>query len=58
VLNEDSVTKVPPVWMGYTHIKLKIILGKTSIIERILFPIVKIFGNPLDHYPQDYLKQL
>jgi predicted lipase len=54
----DTVCKVPMSWIGYGHVAKKIKLGNASIIEKILHPIRKVFGNPMDHKPQRYLKEL
>lgn len=63
VNGEDSVTKVPMTWrtplFGFKHVATKNKIGqKLSWKEIILWPIRKILGNPLDHYPQRYLKNL
>ena len=59
VNGEDSVCKVPTLWMGYKHVKGKIKIGqKLSWKEKLLWIPRKIFGNPMDHYPKKYLKNL
>lgn len=59
VYGEDSVCKVPPsARFFYSHVKSKIRLGETSWREYLLFIPRKIFGNPLDHKPERYLKAL
>lgn len=59
VNREDTICKVPTVWMGFKHVKNKVRIGqKLSWRERLLYVPRKIFGNPLDHYPQRYLKNL
>jgi hypothetical protein len=57
----DSVTILPPVWLGYKHIKNKVKIGKIKIWERLVipYPIRKIFGIPWSHYPaKEYLKNM
>lgn len=63
VNGEDSVTKLPMSWrtlfFNYKHVRTKIKIDqKLSWKEKILLPIRKIFGNPLDHEPERYLKNI
>jgi predicted lipase len=58
VYKEDMVTKVPTLWMGFMHISKTLRLGATFGWELLLLPWLKIVGNPLDHYPEKYLKEL
>ena len=54
VYRNDSVCKVPFKLMGFKHISQKRYLGsKLKWYERFL-----IWGNPLDHYPKKYLKEI
>ena len=59
VNGEDSICKAPPWWAGYKHVPHKVKIGqKLSWREMLLWPVRKVFGNPADHYPQRYLKNL
>lgn len=55
---EDTVCKLPPFWWGYKHEHGKVQLGKTTWREMLLSPFRRIFGNPMDHEPEDYIKAL
>ena len=56
--SEDSVCKVPTCWMGFRYGN-KIKIGqKLSWREKLLWLPRKIVGNPADHYPQRYLKNV
>ena len=57
VYGEDTITKVPTLWMKFKHVGKKIKLKKEySFWQKFLIPVYKIFGNIKDHYPQRYLK--
>lgn len=59
VVNDlDTVCKAPPSWMFYKHVGKKLIVGKRSWWEYPLHPILWVTGNPLDHYPEDYQKNI
>lgn len=52
----DTVCKVPPECFGYEHVGTEIVVGKQTWWWYILHPVLALFGNPLDHYPQRYLE--
>ena len=55
VYKNDIVCKVPMSIMFYNHVGKEIKLGvKTKWWHRIVRPITRNLGNPLDHYPQLY----
>ncbi len=59
VNEEDTVCKVPTWWMGFRHVKGKKKIGKKlSYEEKLLYIPRKIFGNPNDHYPEKYLRNI
>jgi triacylglycerol lipase len=58
VYGSDTVTKFPPIYIHYKHVSTKVQLGKLSKWEKIFSPIRKITGNPKDHDPERYLKEL
>jgi hypothetical protein len=51
---EDIVCLLPPSIFGYRHTSKAQKFGKYKIWEYLLFPITKLFGNPLDHTPANY----
>jgi hypothetical protein len=55
----DMVCKVPTVWMFFRHVERVIKIGqKLSWREKLLYVPRWVFGNPLDHEPERYLKNL
>jgi predicted lipase len=58
VYESDTVTKFPPIYIHYKHVSTKVQLGKLSKWEKIFSLIRKITGNPKDHDPERYLKEL
>ncbi len=54
----DIVTRVPPVWLGYKHVSNTIELAplKYEILTMFTNIIGFIFGNPFDHYPENYYR--
>jgi len=57
VYKNDIVCKVPMSILFYNHVGKEVKLGaKNKWWERILRPFTRNIGNPLDHYPQKYLK--
>ena len=58
VYEADPVPKYPPAYINYRHVSSKIHLGKDSCWEKILSPIRDITGNPKDHNPERYLREL
>jgi len=52
----DTVCKVPPMWLGYEHVGTSIYVGKKAWWWYIIHPFLALFGNPMDHKPQEYLK--
>lgn len=59
VYGEDMVCKVPPsLRWWYVHVGNKIRLGKMTWKKFLLFIPRKIFGDPMDHKPEKYLKAL
>lgn len=55
---QDLVCGVPCSIMGYWHVDRHIRLGKWKWYNIALFPIVAVFGNPMDHYPERYKEAL
>lgn len=56
VYDMDTVTKVPPVWLGFRHGGILISIGDMSWWEYPIHPVLWITGNPIDHYPEKYDK--
>lgn len=56
--DDDMVCKVPPIWFGYGHIRHVKLGEKEKLLGKILKPITMIFGNPMDHEPQDYVNAM
>jgi len=57
IYKNDIVCKVPMYILGYRPVPKIIRLGgKNKWWHRILRPITRNIGNPLDHYPELYLK--
>jgi triacylglycerol lipase len=55
----DTVTMVPTLWMFYRHVPELIKIGQELSWKKILLYIPrKILGNPLDHEPERYLKDI